>query len=270
MFMKQQTRLLSRDEFIRRLGKDITLYPNEIHTIKKHWDSITATAASLLPQIPDIGFFSSRKRLQAYTAVEQRLTAMTQQGTVDKQLSGYILLLLSYSSRKFARAFDASNDKEFSALDFLKINTRQLWLNIPLALLFLLVLEYQTQPVEKLLAYNWYYPQQQAQGIITRSQYSGRWGYTLQYDFEVNGRKYTATWLNFHAYTPQDKQHARKAYPPGTKATVFYHQQQPRYAVLERKAPNIRLYALMFATLCLSYLALTISWGREPRICEKG
>jgi len=86
------------------LGKEIPLYPKDLTGIYANWSTITSIAETLLPQLPDIGFFSRKKRRLAYLHIERKLEVMVLQETISREVKGHILLLLEYSNSQFRKA----------------------------------------------------------------------------------------------------------------------------------------------------------------------
>jgi hypothetical protein len=260
--------VLSQNAFIRKLGKEITIYPRDMQDLQKSWDVISTTSAKLLPEVPDIGILSKRKRLLAYQYIDKRLDELLCQGDINDTQKGYILLLMKYSSRQFGKAFAADNDVGFEIFDLLKVNHRKIYINLPLALIFVLVVEYKASVFEKAYNYFMYYPEQQVQGVITRSE-RGDGDYYLAYDYQVNGVSYTGTWVSFKASMSDTSEYALQTYPVKRTVSVYYNEQNPATAVLEREGPDLTLYLLIAFVLSMSYMSLTLSWGRDDNHDDK-
>ena len=95
---------MTREEYIKKLEKEIPLYSKDLFEINSHWPQIASLAETLLPQLPDIGFFSHKKRRMAYLHLERKLEMMVIKKEIPKSLKGHVLLLMEYSNRDFRKA----------------------------------------------------------------------------------------------------------------------------------------------------------------------
>jgi hypothetical protein len=90
--------MIPKDEFIRRISKGLPLSPQDLNDLDNQYESAQEAAAIVEATMPSIGFFSTRKRINAFFAVCRHLDQLVEAGRINASEAQLSLMILRVSN----------------------------------------------------------------------------------------------------------------------------------------------------------------------------
>ncbi len=110
--------IVSKEEFIRRLESEATLYASDLRDINFNWEKYALIAESVLPNVPRLGMFStSTKKQKVYRDIKTLILKACEKENPKIDCEGMVQLIIEYSSKSYRRASDAHVDGVVERLD---------------------------------------------------------------------------------------------------------------------------------------------------------
>lgn len=102
------SKILSPEQFAQALRNMPGMPENAPAESVRHYDGAARAARSALPQMPNLGFFSSgRERIAAFLSVCKHLDTMVERKDISQDEALLSLLLMMASDKGFLKAFTA-------------------------------------------------------------------------------------------------------------------------------------------------------------------
>lgn len=96
--------MISKDEFVRRNGGQSSYSLVEMDQLDSQFDAAAAAAGQLRSGMPDIGFMSVPKRVNAFISVCRHLDQLIASGRLDESEGQLALMILRVGDSAFLKA----------------------------------------------------------------------------------------------------------------------------------------------------------------------
>jgi hypothetical protein len=108
--------VISKDDFIRLSGGQSSFSAAELNQLDGQFENAAAAAAQLRSEMPDIGFMSAPKRVNAFISVCRHLDQLVASGRLDESEGQLALIILRVGDSPFLKAVSMF-DERASRLD---------------------------------------------------------------------------------------------------------------------------------------------------------
>ena len=235
-----RAQVINKEDFIRKLQEEAALTSSDIAYIISNWNWYVAAAETILPEIPELGFLSSRKKkLSVYDEVVTLVNEYRLNETTGVDKLQILQLVIEYSSNSFSRASNAYlNQKVEKKLHQNTSNLKNILVIIASLTLWIVLVELLNGSVSSIINYYHHEYEGIASGVILRSELKhgakGGVHYDISYSYIVDENSYfIGNKVNFYKNSGDVAEDAVSNYPTGKQITVYYDKNSPNHSVLE-------------------------------------